>query len=233
MRVINPNGLLTFSQSSEGLKTWRDDHGFVYDLAFPRDIESVEIIDIIQEVMIDDAYRLQAITQPGDVWVDVGCHVGLFSLAAIQAGAQVGVVADMNVENLSAADANVRLFVNQSKVRGLYDADSDYPYPYLEEIRHVDHLVELSQTVTNDYFPSKSRTCLKLDIQGSERVIFADTNLDDLAKHYDVLVFEYHDNDLDKMALALENAGWHIVKMQKHRDALLHIETYLVWALRG
>lgn len=233
MRVVDPSEALTFSQTSNGLSSWREEHGFVYDVAFPNSIESVEIIDVVKEVLIDDAYRLQDITQPGDVWVDVGCHVGLFSIAAIQAGAQVGVVVDMNSASLWAADANVRLFANQSRARGLYPANAVDPYAYLEEIRHVDQLIELAKAASNDFFPDRKRTCLKLDVQGAERVIFADTNLYRLALHYQSMVFEYHASDLDEMALRLESSGWYIEKMRKHHDSLLHIETYLVWAVSG
>lgn len=230
MRVMNA---IEFSQSRDGLSQWAADQGFVYDIAYPDDINEHEITDVIAEVFFSDAYKLQTITQPGDVWVDVGCHVGLFSIAAMQAGAQVGVVVDMDATRLYSADVNTRLFSHQSRARGLYPSDCVDVYSYLEEIRNVDQLTDLAKICSNDFFPSRTRTCLKMDIQGAERSVFNDTQLGDLAKHYQLMVFEYHDSDLDVMAMSLEKAGWYIEKMQKHFDVLLNIETYLVWAVSG
>lgn len=233
MLPINSNDAITFSQSSEGVASWCESNKFVYDVAYPSSVDSNEIADVMGEVFTDDAYRLQSITHHGDVWVDIGCHVGLFSIAAIQAGAHVGVMVDMDAERLVLADSNVRLFRDQSIARRLQSVWCSYPHASVEEISNVDQLVSLAAECGTDYFPDKTRTCLKLDIQGYEKTIFSDINIKNLSKHYQMMVFEYHFEDLDDMALNLERAGWSIEKIKRHNDVLLGIDTYLVWAVSG
>ena len=100
---------VAFMQRNDGVSSWKTS-AFTYDIAYPERVVSIEEIeDIINEVMIDDVYRLQKNTQPSDIWIDVGSHVGFFSIAAMQAGARVymAIEADPDIVNLKNAIAAI------------------------------------------------------------------------------------------------------------------------------
>lgn len=219
-----------FMQRNDGLWSWKTS-AFLYDIAYPEKVvSSSEIEDIISEVMVDDVYRLQKITQPGDVWVDVGSHVGLFSIAAMQAGARVHAAIEADADIAPCARYNTAMFKGQSVARKLMNHRVVDPFVIYERIVQARQLLDFNINVFHD---DVRRKCLKIDIQGSEIEVFNSDDASKIAEQYDLLVLEYHDDIPYNISVLLEDNGWNITGISAHRDTLMNIPTNLVWAKSG
>lgn len=217
-------GKRSFMRAYEGLESWCDSNLFGYEIAYPsRDNMTEEIMDVIREVMVDDVYRLESITNPSDCWVDIGSHVGLFSIAVMQAGASVVLAVDADKEMADCAAYTTSMFKSQSVGRGLISSNIPDPFVVNETVTSASQLIDFN-------FYRGSRRCLKLDIQGSEIDVFRSDNASSIADQYDLIVVEYHDANISEFSMLMENAGWFITSIVKHEDTLLNTPTHLIWA---
>lgn len=218
----------SFATAQEGLECWSDQHRFSYEIAYPSRIDMLsELNDVFEEVMIDDIYRLQQISQPGDVWIDVGSHLGFFSIAAMQAGSHVKLAVDADREIAQCARYNTAMFMAQSVARGLISTHIPEPFVAVEKVSSATQLIDFNFKA---WMPEYRRRCLKLDIQGDEVRVFADRHASALAEQYDLIVLEYHQPIASEMSMLMENAGWSIINIQSHSDSLLGIDTNIIWA---
>jgi len=208
------------------------DRPFSYDIAMPSDEDGemhAEVNDITSELIEDDVYRLTK-TGPGDIWVDAGSHVGLFSMAVMMAGAEVAALIDMDGELAWCAWQNVSAMRLQLQRRGVQRQNGVVPQVAAEEIRAADFLVSAAMMAPKTWEGFK-RACLKLDIQGAERAVFDDGGAAKLAEAYDYMVVEWHyDDDISAM---LEAAGWEVHAVASHVDVLLNKPTHIFWATSG
>lgn len=222
-------------QRTYGIAEWSQHDPFYYDLAYPRDdtgTMALEIDDICDELMRDDVYGLGVGTGPGDVWVDCGSHVGLFAIAAMQAGAEVACVIDMDPELAWCAMRNAGAFADQSALRGKHDTFSVIPTVICEKITSARQLAEAAMLPAHNW-ERRRRSCLKLDVQGSESEIFDGTGLYDLAEIFDYMVFEWHQTETDHLLPVMEAMGWRVTRVTKHVDILLNSPTSIICAFAG
>lgn len=231
MTIVRPASGVIVEQWAVGVETWGK--GFIYDIASPTDASfALEIDGVVDELMLDDIYSLNTITKPGDVWVDAGAHVGLFSIAAMQAGAEVAGIIDMDADLAWCAWRNVTAFRHQMELRGLLPSPGIVPAVLDEEIRSAQRLIDASM-LPAPVWTSKQRSCLKLDVQGAEAAIFDGSGLADLAEAYDLIVFEWHHESTDHLLPIMEASGWQIDRVRSHTDVLLDCPTRIVWATSG
>lgn len=197
------------------------------DVAHPQSINRREVLEIKEEIFSEDAYGLSILSGPGDIWTDIGCHVGLFSLAAITVGAEVSAVVDMDIEAARCAAWNIEQYRQRIDVRGLYGSRMPTAV-FSGEINRHDELVEMSMLTKEMWEEGRNRACLKMDIQGAETSVFDKGGAIALAEAFDVMVFEWHyDRDI---AWFLEQNMWNIDRMHRHEDALLKTQTKIFWA---
>lgn len=227
--------MTTLAAPSNPLVTSQSTHGFngrdhwSYDLTHPEGAEG-ELWEIVGELLHADIYELQKLTRKGDVWVDAGSHVGLFSIAAMMAGADVSVMYDMDPTAAWCASANVRSFLMQQIVREYRPRIRTVAVQ--KEIKNPDELVGAGMQTKEVWDAGWDRVCLKLDIQGAEQLVLALDGPRKLAEAFDVLVFEWHfPEDLPWVSEALERGGWNITAVKQHEDVLLNTTTYIVWAV--
>ena len=207
---------------------------WAYDIAGRSNVASVaEIREVKLEVINDDVYQLGSRTKRGDVWVDVGSHVGLFSIAAMMAGADVSTMYDMDGEMAWCAEYNAHQFVRQQLVR-------DYrqrvrPVAFAERVSGHEQLVEAGMLTKTIWDKIATRSCLKLDIQGGEADVLGGIGATALTEAFDFMVLEWHDIPTAPAFLAhLEDSGWRIDGYAGgHTDVLLDTETCIVWASNG
>ncbi|OPZ65615.1 MAG: hypothetical protein BWY85_00436 [Firmicutes bacterium ADurb.Bin506] len=207
--------------------------GWIYDVAMPSGHDMMlEYDGIVDELLLHDIYNLANFTEHGDVWVDAGSHVGMFSIAALMAGADVAAMIDMDETMAWCADANARAFLMQQLVR-------DYrprirPVAFKETIGSHVSLVEAGMQVREVWRDFGKRSCLKLDIQGAEQLVLALNGPEQLAEAFDRLVMEWHfPEDINWLTSALEKGGWKVDAVKQHEDILLRTTTHIVWATTG
>lgn len=225
-----PNEALAVSQS----RNWLGGSlGWIYDVAMPSGSDMMlEYDGIVDELLLHDIYNLQNFTEQGDVWVDAGCHVGMFAIAAMMAGADVSVMYDMDPTMAWCAEANARSFLMQQLIR-------DYrprirTVAVAERLDRPDALVAAGMQTQGVWRDFGKRACLKLDIQGAEQAILALDGPKKLATAYDQLVLEWHfPDDLLWLTEALERGGWQVDAVKQHEDILLRTNTHIVWATTG
>jgi FkbM family methyltransferase len=221
---------VAFMQRNDGVSSWKTS-AFTYDIAYPERVVSIEEIeDIINEVMIDDVYRLQKNTQPSDIWIDVGSHVGFFSIAAMQAGARVYMAIEADPDIAACTRYNTVMFKGQSVARGMMHNHVVDPFVYNDRVVSAEQLLDFN---IDRFHDEVGRKCLKLDIQHSENDVFNSDDAYKLAEQYDVLVLEYHNEITSDVSTLLENIGWNITSITAHKDVQLCIPTTMIWAMSG
>lgn len=184
--------------------------------------------DILGEVLIDDVYQLRAFTQPGDVWVDAGCHLGIFSMAAMMHGADVSVMLDMDTSIAWMAEMNARAFLMQLSRRQVgLKTKHIQPSAFAYKVASPHELVECGMLAEESWVGRRS--CLKLDVQGAEMMVLTMGGGDVLAEGFDRLVMEWHSCSVGELD-AMLGEKWRIIGMNAHTDALLKTSTYIVWA---
>lgn len=231
MTIARPASGVIVDQWAVGVEAWGK--GFIYDVASPADaLFALEIDGVVGELMLDDIYSLTTITKPGDVWIDAGAHVGLFSIAAMQAGSEVTGIIDMDADLAWCAWRNVTAFRHQMELRGMLPSPGIVPVVLDEEIKTAQRLVDASM-LPAPIWMEKRRSCLKLDVQGAEASIFDGSGLADLAEAFDLIVFEWHQPDTEHLLPVMENAGWQIDRVRSHTDVLLNCPTSIIWATSG
>ena len=205
--------------------------GLYFDLAYPNaDDMREEVGDIISELVENDVYDLFHTTRRGDVWVDAGSHVGLFSMYAMLYEAEVAAAIDMDGELAWCAWQNMSALRLQLQRRNVLPQPGIVPQVATQRVSSADFLIDAAMLIPNDW-EGRERTCLKMDIQGSERDVLVDGGAAKLAEAYDLLVMEWHHEE-DPSAL-LEEGGWQITRMRSHVDVLLNCPTRIVWATTG
>lgn len=201
------------------------DH-FVFDVACT---DRPEVYDVLGEVVHGDIYDLQRVTRPGDVWVDAGCHVGLFSIAAMMAGADVSVMIDMENDMAWCAEYNARQFMRQQLIRGDHQTRRLMPTAVVERLTDVDQLVRAGM-LAREHWDGLERSCLKLDVQGAERDMLREGGWAKLASAFDIVVMEWH---YPVVPYQMEYEGWRVSRQIAHHDVLLRTDTHIVWAHSG
>lgn len=128
---------------------------------------NTEIEAIDAELFRDDVYRASRVFAEGQTWLDVGCHVGLFTKLALLHGASV----------VGGVDADP----------AMCDAYTD-----LHEQPAVLSMIDTAEDVITVLEQTGGANALKMDIQGSEIDILSRSS--ELAKlsAFDTLLFEYH-----------------------------------------
>lgn len=226
--IAIPSSKITTDQMN---RTFSGRDHFTFDVAHKSGGLS-EMYEVFGEVIDGDIYNLNFYTREGDVWVDAGCHVGLFSIAAMMAGADVSVMIDTDNDMAWCAEYNARSFMRQQLVRGDYKRRRLMPTSVVETVSSAGQLVHAGM-LAREHWGGLKRSCLKMDIQGAEADVFGE-GIGDLSTAFDVMVMEWHRPDLiDSMMHRLETNGWRVVRMLTHHDVLLGISTYIVWAHSG
>ena len=91
--------------------------------------------DIYHEVVVANTYRMPATFEPEDVIVDIGSHIGCFSLAALARGARNVIAVEADPDNYALAQQNLKTFLNEGRAHMLHkavwrsDQDRDNPLP--------------------------------------------------------------------------------------------------------
>lgn len=231
MTTFNDPALLAGEEiKSEQVGWWTGmEEDFLYDLTSRADYESQKELEaIIDEVIGKDVYRLETFTQPGDVWVDAGCHVGIFSIAAMMHGADVSVMLDADNSVAWMAELNARGFLSQVVRRQIGKGHQRIrPSAFNYKVGSPVELVECGM-MTPENWPGR-RSCLKMDVQGAEVMVLALGGGDVLADGFDRLVMEWHRPDAHDVDTMLGDR-WQVTGVQAHTDALLGTQTYIVWA---
>jgi len=172
-----------------------------------------ELVNLRAELFRDDVYRAERVFDGGQLWLDVGCHVGLFSTLAEVHGATV----------LGGVDADPLMC----------DAYMDrHPQPAV--LATIAHVTDIVQVLNGFGDVSHHANALKMDIQGAEVPILTSVvQVANLAQ-FDTLLFEYHQPaSLPVMLHALSENGYEIDFIDATTDALLIGQpTFIVHARR-
>ena len=178
------------------------------------DITHDELVTLRAELFRDDVYRATRVFDGSQLWLDVGCHVGLFSTLAEAYGATV----------IGGVDANPLMV----------DAYMDrHPQPaVLATITHVDDILAVLAQFGD---AAQHVNALKMDVQGSEVGILTSVGqMHRLAAQFDTLLFEYHQPaSLGVLLHALGDAGYRIDFIDATTDTILvGQDTFIVHARR-
>jgi hypothetical protein len=201
-------------------------HGFIYDVR--HNGKEGEVASVGGEVILDDIYQLSSYPK-GCRWVDAGCHAGVFSIAAIQAGHTVASAIDVDLDWCFAYSYTINTFMSQMAARGMaaYSQEID---PKNEMLFSAEQIISIAlEDVKGIQHDSNA---LKLDIQGAESSILSAHGCKLLADYFKYMVFEWHHIDDQSYADTLENNGWSIASVSKHTDTLMGIDTQIVSAER-
>lgn len=188
------------------------------DIQRPESVTRAELYEVHDEVVTQDIYGLKGFVEPSDDWLDIGCHVGLFSLQALAHGASTTFLVDEDHERMGAALENVLASADGAGATG-----------------GMAMRVETLAAVL-DLRDRSGANCLKMDIQGSELEIFAEDE-GVLAQRFDKLVMEWHPlgdtpTGLEEIRLTdlLEYRDWEVIAAEYHEDVLLGTETLIIKA---
>lgn len=173
-----------------------------------------ELVTLRTELFRDDVYRAARVFDGSQLWLDVGCHVGLFSTLADAYGATV----------IGGVDADPIMC----------DAYMDrHPMPaVLQTITTADDILGVLAQFGE---VAAHVNALKMDVQGSEIGILGDrVQVARLATQFDTLLFEYHGvASLPILVERLMEAGYDIDFIDATTDALLVGQpTFIVHARR-
>ncbi len=166
------------------------------------------LIGTLLEIWYENVYRIGEFYSPrkGDVIVDVGAHVGLFSifLARMQAGCRI-VSIEASTENFECLQQNTRSIANITAHNlalgsepGWIKTTSDTGRSIDTRIVRLDHEEPGSTRIlpVNELagvVGSRQISLMKMDIEGAETEIFE--NIDDgMIASIEKLCMEYHDN---------------------------------------
>jgi hypothetical protein len=164
---------------------------------------------LLHELFVDDVYRAKRVFRGDQVWIDAGCHIGLFTDLATAHGAQVlcGIDSDQEM---------VDRFEQRTGIPAGFG-----------EILEAGHMIDTDERFTAN--------ALKLDIQGAEIAILNDARqVEQLAQRFNTLLVEYHEPETLLIALGIiQEAGYRIDFVDAAVDALTKQDTYIIHALRN
>jgi hypothetical protein len=170
-----------------------------------------EIQDLKRELFRDNVYRAERVFNDTQLWLDVGCHVGLFTTLAQAYGAAVIGGVDADPLMVDAYHDEHLLSANVATITTAYDI-----------IKIIDSYGTIGEHVN----------ALKLDIQGSEVEMLQNwrqTRV--LAAQFKTLLFEYHDHDSLLACLSSLEANAYTVRfVDEATDALTGQPTYIIHA---
>jgi hypothetical protein len=210
-----------------------DDALPVWTLRTPEGLED-EAHDVIEEIIPEDGgpgcYNVPGFIKPGELWVDAGSHLGVFSIAVLQRGATPVTMIDCSESLLRRAVWSVRGFVRLVEaMQSLPSGSIMRPYPVQTMIHEAQDITRVLGAKVSGYTYG-----LKLDIQGHESGVLTPAGAAALGRIFGKLIVEWHDPDmLTQVLRVLEGAGWYISTMHRHEDVLLETETYILFATRG
>jgi FkbM family methyltransferase len=185
---------------------------------------------ILEEIFVDDVYRLEGTDLRGQTVLDVGAHIGDSSIAFAVRGAQVYAFEPLPMlqpylqENialndlrdrivahpvgLSTRDQTVRTLVNASGTAGASTFERGARGDALEQELRLVNAVPYLQA-----HGIKHANILKLDCEGCEYELLADTTLLDYLKP-DRIVLEYHRGG-DELHGFLESLGYQVDRPER------------------
>lgn len=174
-----------------------------------------EIMGLRRELFRDDVYRAARTFHDGQLWLDVGCHIGLFTTLAEAHGALVagGVDADpLMATAYMDRHQQPALTLTVESVEDVFEA-----------VHHVAH--DAAQHVN----------ALKLDVQGAEVPILTSPRAAALlSAQFNTLLFEYHDPATLIVAVnELRRVGYGIGFIDGATDALTGEPTHIVHLIAG
>jgi hypothetical protein len=170
-----------------------------------------EIQDLKRELFRDNVYRAERVFNDRQLWLDAGCHVGLFSTLAEAYGAAV--IGGIDTDPLMVGAYQDRLAL-----------------PAVQH--HVASVRDLVDATWNFGAAAEHVNALKMDIQGAEIPMLLDRDEARLLSiGFPTLLFEYHDATTITDALAmLTSIGYDIQFCDRATDALTRQPTYIVHA---
>lgn len=172
-----------------------------------------ELVTLRAELFRDDVYRAERVFDGTQLWLDVGCHVGLFSTLADAYGATV--VGGVDTDPV------------------MCDAYMDrHPMPaILHEVHTAEDIVNI---VAQFGDVAQHVNALKMDVQGAEIAILTDPVQVAHLHQFTTLLFEYHGTcSLVSMIDALTRNEYEIDFIDATTDALLVGQpTFIVHARR-
>lgn len=170
-----------------------------------------ELVTLRAELFRDDVYRAARVFDGSQLWLDVGCHVGLFSTLADAYGATVigGVDADPVM-----CDAYMDRHPQPAVLATITTADDILAV--LQQFGHV----------------SAHVNALKLDIQGAEVGIVTDPDqMRRLGDQFHTILMEFHEPPvLGTLLAVLADTGYEIGFIDATDDALTGQATFIVHA---
>ncbi len=199
-----------------------------------RDHHGVCDVDIVDEILIRDIYRVQNLVKTGDTILDIGAQIGVFALTAATLSRDKTVIAiEPEMGNFDMLKQNVALNPHLSvipyrlalaavagySVLGFSPLNVGAHSLYLSGGRHgqVVKTATLSQLLA--LLPSQRPNVIKMDCEGCERVL--DTSAHDLTKVDRIMieVHQYPNNEMWQwsvhMATILSAAGFQVEELGK------------------
>jgi len=212
---------------------WFDHYGFSYSLSMPSKEQWLsETLDVVDEIFPKElspkgwtgCYDFRNTVRRGESWMDVGCHVGIFSIGVMMHGGYPMAIIDANPEMVKHASWNINHFARTLEM--LSDLPESSLRPQIELAEMISDPWQLVALCGTKY------DGLKLDIQGSEIPMFLQMNAAKcLTTVFSKLVLEWHDVDtVQALIVRLDRAGWKVNWMREHEDVLLETPTYLIYA---
>jgi hypothetical protein len=174
-------------------------------------------LSVMTEIFSQDAYWAKQTFKPGEVWMDVGCHHGWWSVLARSHGARIGVAVD--------SDAGA--------IERYHEVTRDFNsgvFVYNHTVTSADELIHMARSA-----PEKI-DAIKIDIQGAEGSVFNPTSHDlvKMAREFPKVLVEVHSGTNDITAFIQEFMGfWPVVWSHMAHDSLTGEPTVILLGDQG
>jgi FkbM family methyltransferase len=168
-------------------------------------------LEIIRSVCFNNEYQIKKEDVLDKVVIDIGAHIGSFSILSLSMGAKRVISAEASIENFEYLIKNTKLFKNVSIINAAILGNNNNKFIKFQRSLNRDNtgggsVVYLNEkedsfdvpVVTFDDLFLLNNSCdlLKLDCEGSEFSIIKDSKNIGFVKK---IVGEYHESDLNKM----------------------------------
>lgn len=179
-----------------------------------------ESADIWEEIWNEDIYRRDRWLGQDELWVDLGCHVGIFSQMVNQVSGSNRILVGID----SNPDVDIE-YVNRSRA------------PFMHcEVRTARQLLDITASeLHNQMIDPESKLSLKMDIQGAEiPMLFHYADSMAITGAFDRVLMEVHGNyyEARKIANRFHEEGLELDFMDKAVDILTNEPTYIIHSVR-